>query len=282
MVQTCYRCKVEKPKTTEYFEKQNGKYFSWCRDCKRQYGNQFYHKNKERINEKRREERRKLNPKEVIPEGFKRCSCCKELKEATNVFFAKNSRTKDGFSFRCKECRNREEYHKKTEEVKQKRKEYYGANKEKVIAHTKKYKERHPEWYKKQNRKYYLENKEKIVATSKKNHYKRISEDVSFKILQRCRTRLYNAVKGHVKSKRTKELLGCSVEHLMNHLEAQFKEGMTWDNYGEWHIDHIKPCAMFDFSKEEHQKACFHYTNLQPLWAVENIRKSDKYEEHSK
>ncbi len=53
---------------------------------------------------------------------------------------------------------------------------------------------------------------------------------------------------------------------------------MTWDNYGEWHIDHIKPCALFDFTKEEQQRECFHYTNLQPLWAKDNMRKSDKYE----
>lgn len=73
------------------------------------------------------------------------------------------------------------------------------------------------------------------------------------------------------------ELIGCSIEQLLEHLESQFQDGMTWDNYGEWHIDHIKPCAMFDFTKEEDQRECFHYTNLQPLWAEDNLRKSDKY-----
>jgi desulfoferrodoxin (superoxide reductase-like protein) len=61
-------------------------------------------------------------------------------------------------------------------------------------------------------------------------------------------------------------------------LEKQFKLGMNWDNYGRsgWHIDHIKPCASFDLTKKEEQLKCFHYTNLQPLWARENLIKSDK------
>jgi len=57
------------------------------------------------------------------------------------------------------------------------------------------------------------------------------------------------------------------------HLERQFKDGISWDNYGEWHIDHIRPCAKFDLSKPEEQRACFHYTNLQPLWEKENVSK---------
>jgi len=121
-----------------------------------------------------------------------------------------------------------------------------------------------------------------MKQNSKKSLYRRTEQDIGFRILQRCRKRLWDALKRNVKSKRTIELIGCSVDELLAHLESQFQEGMNWDNYGEWHIDHIKPCAMFDFSKEEDQKECFHYTNLQPLWAIENIRKSNKYEEHSK
>lgn len=59
-------------------------------------------------------------------------------------------------------------------------------------------------------------------------------------------------------------------------LEQQFTEGMTWENYGEWHVDHIRPCVSFDLSIPEQQQECFHYTNLQPLWAKDNLQKSDK------
>jgi hypothetical protein len=92
-------------------------------------------------------------------------------------------------------------------------------------------------------------------------------------MLSNLRNRLYYTIKREYKDKTTKELLGCRLEKLKRHLEDQFEEGKTWDNYGEWHIDHIKPCTSFDFTKEKDQKECFHYTNLQPLWAEDNLKK---------
>ena len=72
------------------------------------------------------------------------------------------------------------------------------------------------------------------------------------------------------KSKTTERLVGCSFKQLIHHLETQFKQGMTWENMGKWEIDHIVPCASFDLTKKEEQEKCFHWTNLQPLWAQEN------------
>jgi hypothetical protein len=68
-------------------------------------------------------------------------------------------------------------------------------------------------------------------------------------------------------------LLGCDVSQLWEHLESMFQEGMTKENYGKWHVDHIKPCASFDMYDPEQQKQCFHYSNLQPLWAEDNLIK---------
>jgi len=79
------------------------------------------------------------------------------------------------------------------------------------------------------------------------------------------------------KISKTTELLGCSIEHLRLWLTFYFQPGMSWSNYGEWHIDHIKPCAKFDLTDPEQQRQCFHYINLQPLWAGENFRKGDTY-----
>ena len=72
--------------------------------------------------------------------------------------------------------------------------------------------------------------------------------------------------------------MGCSIEELKIHLEKQFRDGMSWNNYGMygWHIDHIKPCSAFDLTDLEQQKICFHYSNLQPLWAKENLSKGKK------
>jgi hypothetical protein len=70
--------------------------------------------------------------------------------------------------------------------------------------------------------------------------------------------------------------LGCSLEELMSHLESKFTKGMNWDNYGEWHIDHIMPLSIYDLTNELEFKKAVHYSNLQPLWAIDNLRKSNK------
>lgn len=98
------------------------------------------------------------------------------------------------------------------------------------------------------------------------------------KMIHNLRSRLVQALKGIAKSTTTLNLLGCSIEELRTHLEKQFSEGMSWDNYGRngWHVDHIKPLSSFDLLESEQQfKAC-HYSNLQPLWAEDNLRKSNK------
>ena len=94
------------------------------------------------------------------------------------------------------------------------------------------------------------------------------------------RSRVYSAVKmqNAVKAAKTAELTGIHIQGLMKHLESQFSSGMDWGNMGQWHIDHIRPCASFDLTDEAQQRECFHYTNLQPLWAEDNFSKSDNWE----
>lgn len=99
---------------------------------------------------------------------------------------------------------------------------------------------------------------------------------VKARILRSLRSRIRAIIKGNPKSATTMKLVGCSLKNFFIHIEKQFKQGMSWSNYGEWHIDHIIPCAQFDLSRPYHQKICFHYTNLQLLWAKENISKGKK------
>lgn len=75
------------------------------------------------------------------------------------------------------------------------------------------------------------------------------------------------------------DLIGCTMDDFKKWISSQFKDGMSWENYGYngWHIDHIRPCASFDLTKSEEQKRCFHYTNLQPLWAKPNRSKGSFY-----
>ena len=95
-----------------------------------------------------------------------------------------------------------------------------------------------------------------------------------------CRARIHSVLRqrGAVKSQRTHSLIGCSPLFLRQYIESLFQVGMTWENYGTaWEIDHKRPCALFDLFEESEQRACFHYTNLQPLRCVENRKKGKKY-----
>jgi|LakMenE01Jun11ns_1017448.scaffolds.fasta_scaffold9752060_1 hypothetical protein len=135
--------------------------------------------------------------------------------------------------------------------------------------------------YNKKQREDWAKNNEKRNAARRKNLQRRRDVDSQYRMKMALHVRLYDAVKRNkgVKSAKTLELLGCTVEQLQTFLEAEFTEGMTWENYGEWHIDHLRPCASFNLADPEEQKKCFHWTNLQPLWALDNIRKGDKWEE---
>jgi hypothetical protein len=108
----------------------------------------------------------------------------------------------------------------------------------------------------------------------------RMQRDVHYRLRILLSNRIGIAIRNGraKKSARTIKLLGCSIADLMRHMERSFKRGMSWDNYGEWEIDHIRPCALFDLTDPEQQTACFHFTNLRPLWEHENRRKGAKRE----
>jgi len=177
-------------------------------------------------------------------------------------------------------------------EISKQRKLYYLKNKQKLSALHKRYylkflklikqyRENYNKNHKKEKQKYnslYYKNN-KIKINSHRNNYfiQRKKEDVNFKILCNLRTRINDVLQGNPKLETTMKLVGCNIEKLRRHLEFQFTNSMSWANYGKWHIDHIKPCAKFDLSKESEQKKCFNYKNLQPLWAKDNISKGDKY-----
>lgn len=210
--------------------------------------------------------------------NIKKCSSCKTFKDF--VCFSKCKSYKDGYSYVCKECINTR--HKK----------YYSANKEKILkSHREDYLLYGKDW-KSTRKAYYINNKKYLLNKQKerllnpvvKNNRNKVAairdkirrlNDPKHRIKKTLRTRIWNALKGIDKSKTTEELIGCSFENLKLYLESKFKDGMSWDNYGKWHIDHIKPCDSFDLTKEYHQRECFHYTNLQPLWAADNIKKSN-------
>ena len=123
----------------------------------------------------------------------------------------------------------------------------------------------------------------KYCSTNCREKYRRrkqwenASTELRLKVKISDRIRKAFKFSGNRKSKRTTELLGCDVKTAKKWLEDKFLDGMNWGNCGAWHIDHIVPCSAFDLKSEEQQKKCFHYTNLQPLWAIDNLRKNNKH-----
>ena len=176
----------------------------------------------------------------------------------------------------CKEC--------KRKTINKILRKYYYTHK---LKHKEQRNKRNKNYYRKNamklktyGRKYYQKNKDKLIRGVCQLEKYKYHNDPLFKLKKVCRHRLHRAIYNVKVNKfaNTKTLIGCDWKQLKEHIENQFSDGMNWDNYGihGWHIDHIIPCASFDLTKVEEQQKCFHYTNLQPLWAVDNLKKSTK------
>ena len=155
---------------------------------------------------------------------------------------------------------------------KEKRKAYSGDNKKDIAEYQKKYREANKEKIKA----YHEVHKEKKQAYHKVYAKLRRDIDPLYKMQANLRSRTYKAFKrgGYKKNTKTAETLGASYQEVFDHIENLFTEGMEWSNQGEWHIDHIVPLASAK-TKEELISLC-HYTNLQPLWAEDNLVKGAK------
>lgn len=199
------------------------------------------------------------------------CSHCHETKPLTE-FYLDRGRPRKG----CKKC-----FYKRQDPKKklQNQKRYYHLHRQKRLKYNHNYYELNKEELRNYQRTYKRNNRQKVLALQRKIHA-RNSNNPIYRIKRALRARVSIAVKNKAKKAAgTSELVGCSIAQLIRHLEVQFQPGMTWENYGDWHIDHIRPCASFDFSNPEHQRACFHYSNLQPLWARDNLTKGDSISE---
>jgi len=205
-----------------------------------------------------------------------------------------------------KYCKNHKKKRKQTlvkyyQNHKEKIKKYYQNNKEKILRKRKIYRDNNKEIIKVKNKIYYEKNKEKVNKRNKiymknlpkkqremyQENYKlnrnkqtnhRRKTNINFKISCYLRSRLNKAIKGNYKSGSAVRDLGCSISELKTHLESKFQEGMSWSNWSRtgWHIDHIIPLDSFNLQNREEFLKAIHYTNLQPLWAEENIIKNNK------
>jgi hypothetical protein len=195
----------------------------------------------------------------------KTCSKCDESKMICE--FNKNKWMKDGLAHYCRKC-SRERYAKYYVENREflatKHKEYYENNKEYLLGLQKKRRE-HPD------------NKDSDKVAHAKYRKNRYNNDQLYRTINRIGTLIRHSLRtnGYSKKSRTHEILGCSYEEFKSHIENQFTEGMAWDNINEWHLDHKVPVSWG--KTEEEIIALNHYTNFQPLWAEENLKKNNKF-----
>lgn len=184
---------------------------------------------------------------------MKICKICNLSKELTEFSPAAKYKDKQYYRGECKECNKLAQQADQTSQIKYRNSEH---GKEVKAAYKK-------------TRKYRKQQTAYEILRRKTNPM------VKCKFLIRNRLRQCLKKKFWLKRSKFAEYIGCSQEELIKHFESKFTEGMNWENQGEWHIDHIKP--MDSATCEEDMYKLCHYTNLQPLWALDNIKKSDKY-----
>lgn len=167
-----------------------------------------------------------------------------------------------------------------------------------MLTSKQKWKIKNKERERENNRRWYEANKN-LVSQRKADYYNNNSEQEKLrskvfretfpekrrpktaqaKLVANIRSKVSHIISGQYKKSSTQKYLSCSFDELKSHIEKQFLPNMTWDNYGlyGWHIDHIKPLSAFDLSVESNLYEAWHYTNLRPLWAKDNLRKGKKY-----
>jgi len=283
---TCSCCGKNYPATTKYFYQQsrkNKKYHhlhNECKNCERIRSKQHY--------QEHQEERRKW-----ASEYYRKNK--QEIKKYQYQYNEKNREEKNRASREyCR--RNKIQRQVKAKQYYQEHKEehkiYNTQHRDKILKYKKLWRKKNKERVRQTTIAYRIKNREKIREIDKRSRKKnahKISErrrqkyrtDIHFRLRQKLSGSIRGILRKHGcrKSLKTMELLGCSIECFKKHLEDQFTDGMTWDNYGQygWHIDHIKPCAAFDLTKPEEQKKCFNYKNLQPMWWPDNLKKNSIY-----
>jgi hypothetical protein len=275
VLKVCSKCKESKSLDcfSDCKNAVDGKQWN-CKECKRAYKQQH----KDYIAEHQKKYRQQ---NVAIIESKRKIRYQNEssrIKEKRKEYYIKNK-----ILIAEKHRLHRESNPEKTKETTQR---YRTRNREKILIANKEYRQKNKDKIKEyqskpeviaRRRANKLKNKQKINANKRYKEKLRRNIDPTYKLITNQRTRITGILKKH-KTSKTLDLLGCSAQFLRQYIEDQFLEGMTWDNYGTygWHVDHITPCSSFDLTDIKQQKICFHYTNLQPLWAIDNLKKSNK------
>lgn len=216
------------------------------------------------------------------------CKCCIWEKGKTQRAEATKVRLEEKEKYR-QSPEYQEEQRRRKEEGETQRRKYREANRDKVLAAKKQYYQENRDEirqkaaakiredlpaFREERRRKRQDDLERRRQYDREYSKQRRQKDLQYRIVGNLRNRIRLSIEN--KSECTKDLLGCSLEHFVKHLESQFQPGMTWQNYGSyWSIDHIEPCCSFDLSTEDNQRRCFNWRNCRPLTVSENSRKGN-------
>lgn len=209
---------------------------------------------------------------------LKNCPVCLRSLPATTEFFWKKGQ---GLHRRCAICMRAADKAKYAAAPERKRSSvaaWRAANPEAVDEIGRKHYQKFREKKIAQAREWAAKNPEKRRQYMKDLHQRRMRDDPKYRVKRSVGAYVRLLIKSGKKSARLESILGYSISDLMVHLERQFVDGMAWDNYGQWHIDHIVPVASFQYESydSEEFRRCWGLPNLRPLWAAENLGKRDK------
>lgn len=221
---------------------------------------------------------------------MKKCSRCGSSKHESDFYSRKSGRV----SSPCKQCASdasraryllpeikeakilsaRESYYEDIGASRERRREAYHKNPGPAKERSRQRYLKDPKASHEATKKRRRESPEKVRKADNRRKRERRLKDPVFCLVGCLRKRIWAVLAGKSKSAPSLALLGCPAIEWRDYLEAKFRPGMTWENYGRvWHVDHKRPCAKFDLSDPEQQKACFHWSNTQPLFVEENLKK---------
>jgi len=211
------------------------------------------------------------------------CTKCKEEKNVCNFYYRQDWEKYISICKLCDSKVRKEQYLLNQDTKKNYSKKYYYLNRETKLQYGKNYYSQNKDDKKKYDEKYRVfyknirseNNKNNRDSINEKDRYRR-ANDPMYNIARSVRSRLRRFLKSKnvTKKNKTFDIVGCTPQFLKEYLQIQFTDGMSWDNRSEWHIDHIIPLSSVK-TEDELYKLC-HYKNLQPLWAEDNLKKSNK------
>ena len=268
----CTKCKkIKEEKDFSRCKKHRDGFSYWCKVCVSRLAEEYYEKNKESISKHTKEYYEKNRDCLIEKKKIWHTKNKDKMQKLNKQYYEKNKVI-------CLK-QKRKYYIENKDEINKQRNKYFIEYRKTHKKQAKQYRDENKEQIKEHSSQYYSENKSEIIKQH--NNYKRQKrrDDPRFRLNANMGRAIWHALKTGKNNRHWELLVNFTLSDLIEKLEKQFKKGMSWSNYGDWHVDHIIPKSYFIFksSEDEEFKKCWSLKNLQPLWAEENFKKNNHY-----